>query len=706
MESKRIGLEIKYGPEIPDKKGKRNSPKERTLQIKTLDTIKVLATYRDKRDGRNGFETLLAAKDVAARRMETCNSVQEILDKTAEFILEKLNNRVCIRVVIDQKYLHFASAHCSKAKEEDRYFELSHQTIITHAANKMIPILDQDQYYTDLNPLSPKGTKDDGSIMTVPLSTEMDGIETLQATCCRFKDKEGKHYRAFTEFDLVLLREILLVARDACYRIRYRESKPLITEAGRVGRLSLLDYSHLQDLARLMDEGPIHRLAYLIPRKSANSVDPYPRLLPTNGIIGDSTAGIRHCQAAVLEEINEHIATNEFAIVTKNKKDGKLRIEYLKLDESPERSLNADDWPDDLSVLVVPLGVDMANHAGVLWIERQGPTPFIKDDQAIAAFLKRLRQSPIFRRLVPGIVSGGYYEDADPQDEKVRELKERLSQCARFPGMPVLIFGASGAGKSTAAERLHALTHGSEHDPRQQRLRIFGSATTEKEIDAICDLIDEGCTLVFDHLERFNEQPKHRIERLLDHIQYRQGPTIRIIGIVELDQRENESALRTKLGDHLWSRLESAGRTLHIPPLRERAKEIRGFVHFWLNQNVFGPILRNHSARVSDEVLTAFENHSTWEHNLRELRGVLQRMCLNVPKDILDRPLDHEIELGRQHLESTDVARLFGSTAEAIAEEVGHLRDSGMTWDEIAAKCDFSRGTAQNHYKRWKKPKA
>lgn len=216
---------------------------------------------------------------------------------------------------------------------------------------------------------------------------------------------------------------------------------------------------------------------------------------------------------------------------------------------------------------------------------------------------------------------------------------------------PVLLLGEPGTGRSTLARLFHTL------GPRLSRPLVeldpaaIPSSLLESELFGFrpgaftgADRSQEGRvaraeggTLILDHVEELPLASQPKLLRLLAESRYTPlggaevAADVRFvaIGAHDLPERVARGVFRSDL----YYRLEVL--TFLLPPLRERAPELRGIV---------AAMLSDLGERFSRPGLTlqpqawSWMSHYAWPGNLRQLRNLLERAMLNADGSLLDPP--------------------------------------------------------------------
>jgi DNA-binding NtrC family response regulator len=219
-----------------------------------------------------------------------------------------------------------------------------------------------------------------------------------------------------------------------------------------------------------------------------------------------------------------------------------------------------------------------------------------------------------------------------------RALKELKALIGRFAAAdsPVLIQGESGTGKELAAEAIRGLS------PRKEgpleavncgaipetlvEAELFGSekgAYTDATTRAGCFERADGGTIFLDEIGELPRKAQSSLLRVLEFKRVqRVGGTrsiplnIRILSATNRDLRREVEAGRFR--EDLYYRINVL--FLHVPPLRQRARDIPLLCAYFLKAKQME--LRLHPGAVAKLV-----SHS-WPGNVRELRNVIERAAV------------------------------------------------------------------------------
>ena len=220
-------------------------------------------------------------------------------------------------------------------------------------------------------------------------------------------------------------------------------------------------------------------------------------------------------------------------------------------------------------------------------------------------------------------------------------------------GLPALISGESGTGKSLIGRALH------DFSDRRARPYVLASAQdlgADPGGGAALTARARGGSLVIDGLVDLDGPAQARLVRLLDSLP-EDGPRIIAIADGSLNAALESGAFR----QDLYYRL--SGVTLHVPPLRERIEDIALLAeHFLARAARDGGPLR----RLSPAALELARQYR-WPGNVRQLENTVRRLVIT----------GHEPEIGRAELEAA-----LGTHPVAIA--TGAATEAGTLTESVA----------------------
>jgi DNA-binding NtrC family response regulator len=292
----------------------------------------------------------------------------------------------------------------------------------------------------------------------------------------------------------------------------------------------------------------------------------------------------------------------------------------------------------------------------------------------------------------------------------MRDLARQLALLAESERTTVLLTGESGTGKGWVARLIHKLS------PRGTApfvdvncaglsatfldSELFGhekgAFTDAKEMkQGLFEIADRG-SLFLDEIAELTPELQPKVLKAIEDKSFRRlGGTREIqvdVRLIAATNRDIGEAVRSgRFREDLYYRLNVI--PLHLPPLRERARDDR----LALLKRLFADLraeLRESPAEISSEALERLLGYA-WPGNIREMRNVLERALIvsrgatqlgpeHLPPELGRRPaegLGGETEraqpasledVERQHIERT--VRRHGGNRTRAAEELGISR--------------------------------
>jgi len=226
-------------------------------------------------------------------------------------------------------------------------------------------------------------------------------------------------------------------------------------------------------------------------------------------------------------------------------------------------------------------------------------------------------------------------DDIIAVDEQMKQAKEYVPVVASC-ALPVLIYGETGTGKEVFAQAIHNASDRRDKPFIAQNCAaipdtllesiLFGTAkgafTGAVENKGLFELADGG-TLFLDEI---NSMPLHLQSKLLQVLQdgsfrslgARTAKRVDVKIVAATNVEPVQAVQQGQLRQDIYYRLSMM--SIHIPPLRERKKDISSFVNLYVNKhnNTFHKQIQY----VSKELLTRLEQYD-WPGNVRELEQII-----------------------------------------------------------------------------------
>ncbi|HEY6009091.1 MAG TPA: sigma-54 dependent transcriptional regulator [Geobacteraceae bacterium] len=243
------------------------------------------------------------------------------------------------------------------------------------------------------------------------------------------------------------------------------------------------------------------------------------------------------------------------------------------------------------------------------------------------------------------------------------EVLHQIREVARYPGSTVLLTGESGTGKELVARAIHHLS------PRREApfveincgsipVNLLESELFGHEKGAFTDAgarkiglfeeADKG-TIFLDEIGEMDPAMQVKLLRVLEERKIRRVGGAKNIDIdvrvIAATNRDLPRAIREgTFREDLYYRLNVF--PLRLPPLRERRDDIPLLAKFYLER--YNRTCSRNFQEISAaalELMTAYD----WPGNIRELKNVIERICIMYPGPVLTSEyLPREISQRRQ----------------------------------------------------------
>lgn len=230
-----------------------------------------------------------------------------------------------------------------------------------------------------------------------------------------------------------------------------------------------------------------------------------------------------------------------------------------------------------------------------------------------------------------GLDAGAALPPAPPQPWPAAAMAE--AEAALRHGLPVLVLGETGTGKTSFAQHLHRRTAPAQAqaftvdcaqieatEAGRQRARLFAERALQAAHDS-----GGAATLILDHLESLPPAPQAWLVEILSMLEERtetadgalaRAPALRVVALCA---RPPEALIAAgTLRDDLLYRLQGARVTL--APLRDRTAALPDLLARLAQEAAGWPV------PVADGAMSVLMAHS-WPGNLREARHVMRLAC-------------------------------------------------------------------------------
>lgn len=226
---------------------------------------------------------------------------------------------------------------------------------------------------------------------------------------------------------------------------------------------------------------------------------------------------------------------------------------------------------------------------------------------------------------------------------------KKLAEKVAVTEAAVLLTGETGTGKEVFAAAIHQESRRGEEKFLALNCSAFGKDVLESELfghkkgaftGAVSDkkgLIEEADrgTLFLDEIGEMPLDLQAKMLRVLENGEFiKMGSTSVLKSnfrlIAATNRNLTEESQRGNFREDLYFRLN--GFEIHLPPLRERLKDIRLLANFFINDLTKKMNLSN--VKISENFYQKLENNP-WKGNIRELKNTLERSLILMEDNIL-----------------------------------------------------------------------
>lgn len=383
-------------------------------------------------------------------------------------------------------------------------------------------------------------------------------------------------------------------------------------------------------------------------------------------LIIDDEAFIRETVSRILSEDGYHVCQASNAGEAREQvTSGEIDLALLDLNLGSENGIDVlkilkELDPELLVIIITGFGsVESAVDALKMGAFHYMKKPFKAD--ALRVIVKLALQTQTLKREVRNLKrADSCLPGRSPmigRSKPFREVIDQVREIARIPST-VLITGESGTGKELIARAIHDLSD--RHDAAFVAINcasipaslleseLFGhekgsftSATARKT--GLFEEAHHG-TVFLDEIGEMDSAMQAKLLRVL------QERTIRRVGgikDIDIDVRIITATNRNLLDkisagsfrEDLYYRINVF--PIHIPPLRDRREDISIIASFFLD--TFSRSFGRDFKALSPEATSLMEDYR-WPGNIRELRNVIERICImNYGPDLLPEHLPQEI---------------------------------------------------------------
>lgn len=235
---------------------------------------------------------------------------------------------------------------------------------------------------------------------------------------------------------------------------------------------------------------------------------------------------------------------------------------------------------------------------------------------------------------------------------EISESKRLANEFAKID-TTVLLFGESGTGKELFAQSIHNFSTRNNGPFVAINCAALPTNLLESELFGYVDGAFTGAkrkgkaglfemahrgTIFLDEISEMDPYGQSRLLRVLQERQVmRLGDDkyipIDVRVIAATNKHLPDLVSKGKFRQDLFYRLKVL--TIQIPPLRERAGDIIFLARHFLNHYVLKYNRPHHFTSSAEIMLTTYN----WPGNIRELRYFIERLCIIVPKTIIDEDL-------------------------------------------------------------------
>lgn len=330
------------------------------------------------------------------------------------------------------------------------------------------------------------------------------------------------------------------------------------------------------------------------------------------------------------------------------------------------------------------------------------------DNAALAVFMRKTLEIGVLKKQQSARKRLEKKDDIFIGESRSMQEIHKLSLAAAASDIPVLITGETGTGKGMLARWIHQQSARATNECvelncsglRGEMLsrEIFGNirgafTSADQDRKGLLDVADRG-TLFLDEIGDMSIDVQAQFLKVLEEKCYRRLGDVKLLKsnfrLICATHHDITSLVQSgQFRQDLMYRINML--TLHLPPLRERMKDLPALVAFLLKS------LGSSEAVLSDDVMGILLGYS-WPGNIRELRNVLERALLLNPHGTTLRPA-HFSSLSQQHVQTP--ASHQRTVQEVEKDHIRSVLDQVGGNIELAAKhLNLSRATLYRRLKQ------
>jgi PAS domain S-box-containing protein len=280
-----------------------------------------------------------------------------------------------------------------------------------------------------------------------------------------------------------------------------------------------------------------------------------------------------------------------------------------------------------------------------------GAVLILKDVSQAVQLSIRLNQKESYLSEIYKQSTKHLFSDVIANEEKMKKLVGQARDMA-LQEMPILIQGDMGTGKDHFASAIHSISARnkkpfmkldcSKSSDKEISYQLFGYEKNafpdaEKSKIGLLELADGG-TVYLDHLDKLPLSIQSKLVRSLKEKKvYRFGGNdpfpiqARLLASTNKNFKDcHESGL---INEEFYHYLKE--HCLHLPPLRERTKDIPDLVNMFISE--FNHKLGKH-LKITKEALDVLMNYS-WPGNIKELKTTIMCMILKADSNMLTKDI-------------------------------------------------------------------